>query len=75
MRTFATRQSYIFPKNHPMPVHLEGIEEANTIENIDGDRYYVSVFKFRCLAYIQNEEEFEITKTSRVPRFGVNLDR
>lgn len=71
---FASRQGYIFPKGHPMPVHLESNEEANTITNIDGDRYYVSKYKLRVLGYIQNEEEFEITKTSRLPRFGIKLE-
>lgn len=70
---FASRQGYIFPKNHPMPVHLESTNEANTIENIDGDRFYVSKYILRALAYIQKEENFEITKTSRKPRFGVDL--
>jgi hypothetical protein len=73
-RNFGSRQGYIFPKNHPMPVHLESTEEANTIENIDGDRFYVSKYRLRVLGYIQDEKEFEITKTSRKPRFGIKLD-
>lgn len=71
---FASRQGYIFPKGHPMPVHLESADEANTVTNVDGDRYYVSKYKLRVLGYIQNEEEFEITKTSRLPRIGIKLE-
>jgi hypothetical protein len=72
---FASRQGYIFPKGHPMPVHLESVDEANTVENIDGDRFYVSKYVLKVLGYIQKEEEFEITKTSRMPRFGINLTK
>lgn len=70
---FASRQGYVFPKGHPMPVHLESTDEANTIENVDGDRFYVSKYKLRVLGYIQKEEEFEITKTSRLPRLGFKI--
>lgn len=72
-RNFASRQGYIFIKGAPMPVHLESIEEANTIENIDGDRYFVGIYTLKALAYIQDEEEFEITKTSRLPRIGFDV--
>jgi hypothetical protein len=73
LANFASRQGYIFPKHNPMPVHLESITEANTIENIDGNKFYVSKYELMVLAFIQREEEFEITKTSRLPRIGVNL--
>ena len=74
-RNFASRQGYIFPKGHPMPIHLESTNEENTVENIDGDRFYVTKYILRVLGYIQNEEDFEITKTSRKPRFGVDLSK
>lgn len=70
---FASRQGYVFPKGSPMPVHLQSTDEANTIENIDGDKFYVSKYVLKVLGYIQKEEEFEITKTSRIPRIGVDL--
>lgn len=72
-RNFASRQAYIFVKGTPFPVHLESIEEANTIENIDGDRFYVGVYNIKVLSYIQNEKEFEIVKTSRKPKLRVNV--
>jgi hypothetical protein len=56
-----------------MPVHLESTNEANTVENIDGDKFYVAKNVLKVLGYIQKEENFEITKTSRKPRFGINL--
>lgn len=75
LKTFASRQGYIFVKGNPMPLLLENLEEANTIENIDGDRYYVSIYQIKALGFIQNEEEFEITKTSRQPRIGIDLSK
>jgi hypothetical protein len=72
-RSFASRQHYIWLKGAPVPVHLESTDEANTIENIDGDRFYVGVYNMKVLSFIQNEEEFEIVKTSRRPRIAYNV--
>lgn len=72
-RNFASRQGYIFIKGSPMPVHLESIDEANSITNIDGDLYYVGKYQLKALAYLQDEKEFEITKTTRMPRFAYNI--
>jgi len=72
-RTFASRQHYIWLKGAPVPVHLESTDEANTIENIDGDRFYVGVYNMRVLSFIQNEKEFEIVKTSRMPKFKYDV--
>ena len=72
---FASRQGYIFVKGNPMPIHLDATDEGNTIENIDGDRLYVSKYDLKVLGFIQNEDSFIITKTSRLPRFGVNLTK
>jgi len=74
-RNFASQQGYIFIKGNPMPVYLNGIQEANTIDNVDGDRFYVGQYTLLCKAFIQDEEEFEITKTSRKPRFGYDLSK
>jgi hypothetical protein len=72
-RTFASLQGYIFPKGNPMPVHLDRIEEGNTIDNVDGDRYFVGIYSLLVKAFIQDEKEFEIAKTSRPPRLGFGL--
>jgi hypothetical protein len=68
-RNFASRQAYIWVKGAPMPIHLESIEEPKNLENIDGDRFYVGVYKMTVLGFIQNEKEFEIVKTTRMPKF------
>ena len=75
LRNFASRQGYIFVKGNPMPIHLEGIQESNTIDNVDGDRFFVGQYTLLTKGFIQDEEEFEITKTSRKPRIGVDLTK
>jgi len=74
-KNFASRQGYIWVKGTPFPVHLENVDETNTIENIDGDRFFVGVYTIKALAFIQDEKEFEITKTVRRLRLGYLLDK
>lgn len=70
LRNFASRQDYLFIKGNPMPLHFEGFAESNSIENIDGDRFFVSKYALKVLGFIQDEKEFEIVKSLRNPRFG-----
>lgn len=70
LRNFASRQEYLFIKGSPMPLHFEGFAEANPIENIDGDRFFVSKYALKILGFIQDEKEFEIVKTTRQPKIG-----
>jgi hypothetical protein len=71
LRNFASRQAYVFIKGSPMPLIFEGFAEANPIENIDGDRFFVSKYALKILGYIQDEKEFEIVKTMRKPKFTI----
>jgi hypothetical protein len=73
LRNFASIQEYVFIKGNPMPVLLDGMDEQNTVENIDGDRYFVTSYILKLLGFIQDEKEFEITRTSRQPRFGLHV--
>ena len=71
LRNFASRQAYVFIKGSPMPLLFEGFAEANPIENIDGDRFFVSKYALKVQGYIQDEKEFEIVKTMRKPQFNI----
>ena len=71
LRNFASRQAYVFIKGSPMPLLFEGFAEANPIENIDGDRFFVSKYALKIQGYIQDEKEFEIVKTMRKPKFNI----
>jgi len=53
-----------------MPLLFEGFAEANPIENIDGDRFFVAKYALKVQGFIQDEKEFEIVKTMRRPKFG-----
>lgn len=65
LKNFASRQGYLWIKGNPIPILLEGMEEANSIENIDGDRFFVAKYTLKTLGFIQDEKEFEIVKTLR----------
>jgi hypothetical protein len=70
LKNFASRQEYIAVKGNPLPLLFEGFAESNPIENIDGDRFFVSKYALKILGFIQDEKEFEIVKTMRKPRIG-----
>lgn len=70
LKNFASRQEYVFVKGNPLPLLFEGFAEANPIENIDGDRFFVSKYALKVLGFIQDEKEFEITRTTRRPRIS-----
>lgn len=67
LKNFASRQEYVNVKGNPLPLLFEGFAEANPIENIDGDRFFVSKYALKILGFIQDEKEFEIVKTTRRP--------
>lgn len=70
LKNFASRQEYLNIKGNPIPLLFEGFAEANPIENIDGDRFFVSKYALKTLGFIQDEKEFEIVKTLRKTRLG-----
>jgi len=71
---FASRQAYCWIKGTPFAVHLESNEEQN-IQDIKGDRMYVTVYQVKVLGFIQNENKFEIVKTTRAPQIKVTSTR
>lgn len=73
LKNFASRQDYVWVKGTPLPVLFEGLEESNPIENIDGDKFYVSKYKLKLLGLIRNEDEYEIVKTMRKSKFTYNF--
>jgi hypothetical protein len=71
LKNFASRQDYLGIKGNPIPLIFEGFAEANPIENIDGDRFFVAKYALKVQGFIQDEKEFEIVKTMRKPHFGI----
>lgn len=62
-RTFQSRQFYINPKGHPMPVHLEGISDESNINDFENRRFYVQLYDMTLLGYLLNEDDFEVVPT------------
>ena len=75
LKNFASRQEYVWIKGAPMPLMFEGFAEANPIENIDGDRFFVSKYALKVLGFIQDEKEFEIVKSMRKTKFTITIDK
>lgn len=70
LKNFASRQEYVWVNGSPLPLLFEGFAESNPIENIDGDRFFVSKYALKILGFIQDEKEFEIVKAMRKPKFS-----
>jgi hypothetical protein len=71
LRNFKSRQEYVWIKGAPMPLLFEGFAEANPIENIDGDRFFVAKYALKVQGFIQDEKDFDIVKTMRKPQIGI----
>lgn len=69
--TFSSRQAYCWIKGNPFPIILEEELREEDILDVKGDRMYVSVYNFKILSFYQNEKNFEIVKTSRLPKTDV----
>lgn len=73
LKNFASRQDYVWINGNPLVLLFEGFAENNPIENIDGDRFFVSKYALKILGFIQDEKEFEIVKTIRKSRIGYSV--
>jgi len=73
LKNFASRQDYLFIKGNPIPIIFEGFAESNPIENIDGDRFFVSKYAVKVMGYLQDEKDFEITKSLRKSKIGYTI--
>jgi hypothetical protein len=73
LKNFASRQDYLFVKGNPIPIIFEGFADSNPIENIDGDRYFVSKYAIKVMGFLQDEKEFEISKSVRKTKIGYTI--
>lgn len=58
---FKSRQHYIRPNGHWMPLHLDEISDSTTY-SINDMKIYVQTASIKCLAYIIREEDFTVKK-------------
>jgi len=73
-KTFASRQAYVWIKGNPMPIiHESESSQGSTVQDTKGDRMYVKQHTLKILGFIQSEEDFQITKTTRLPNIGISV--
>lgn len=58
--TFQSRQHYIKPNGHPMPIHLETVGDESPVNDFENRRFYVQLFEMKLLGYLLDEERFEV---------------
>lgn len=74
LKNFASKQDYMFINGNPIPMSFEGFTESNPIENIDGDKFFVSKYTIRVMGFIQDEKDFQIAKTMRKSGIGIAIE-
>jgi hypothetical protein len=62
-KAFQSRQCYINPNGHPMPLHLESIGSESNIDDFENRRFYVQLYEIKLLGYLLDEEDFEVMPT------------
>lgn len=60
LETFASAQAYVNIKGHYFPIMLESIGDESTVDDIDGKRYYIQTYELRMMAYVLDEDKFEL---------------
>ena len=59
LNLFKSKQCYVFPNNHPMPMVLEQINDESNYE-IDGRKFYSQTVSIKLMAYIIPEGDIKI---------------
>jgi len=57
---FRSRQFYINPNGHPMPIVLDTSGDESPINDFENRRFYVQLFEMRLMGYILDSDEFEV---------------
>jgi hypothetical protein len=60
LETFASAQAYVNIKGHFFPIMLESIGDESVIDDIEGKRYYIQTYELRMMAYVLDEDKFEL---------------
>lgn len=73
LKKYASTQLYVNINGSYMATTLEDIDEVSTVQNIDDDKYIVGKYQIKLLGFIQDENDFKITKSSRKPNISYKL--
>jgi hypothetical protein len=73
IRKFASRQVYSTFNGNYFPMITDSYANNDEVDDANGERLYVSTFTIKLMAYIQDGDEFEITKTTKYPRINYQI--
>jgi len=73
LKAFASRQFYILVNGHYFSTILDGMTDSNQIDNIDEERLFVTTYRIKLVAYLQDESDFEIVQSIRRTRISLGL--
>jgi hypothetical protein len=71
-RMFNSRQCYISPNNHFMPMTLESISDESSY-NIDDRQFYGQVYQINVKAYIITEEDYRVEEMPLKHGFSIPM--
>jgi len=57
-KTFQSRQHYITPNGHPMPLKLITIGDESNVETLEDRKFYVQTYEMTLLGYLLDEKDF-----------------
>lgn len=63
LNKYYDRQLYININGHYIQTLMEDLSSDDTIDNVEGDRYYVKTISILLRGYIQEEKDFKIVET------------
>ena len=58
-KSFNSRQCYITPNNHYMPMTLESISDESSY-NIDDRQFYGQTYQIKVMGYIITEDDYRV---------------
>ena len=57
---FRSRQFYITPNGHPMPIVVESFGDESPISDFENRRFYTQLFEMKLMGHILDSNEFEV---------------
>lgn len=70
---FKSRQFYVRPNNHYLPLIIDDISDESKY-SVSDYRFYTQTITLKCLAYIIHEEDIKVEKFPKRVRLGIKGD-
>lgn len=71
---FKSKQCYVYPNGHAMPMLLENINDESNYE-IDGRKFYNQVINFKLLSYIIPKDSIKVELKPKRKPIKTNMDK